>query len=43
MTGVGDEVLTLEDLAVLLKVSDTTAYALVRSGDLPGRKITDCP
>jgi len=39
MTGVGDEVLTLEDLAVLLKVSDTTAYALVRSGDLPGRKV----
>ena len=34
-----DEVLTLEELAAYLKVSETTAYALVRSGELPGRKV----
>lgn len=34
-----DEVLTLEELAAYLKVSETTAYALVRSGDIPGRKV----
>ncbi|WP_104991045.1 helix-turn-helix domain-containing protein [Deinococcus sp. NW-56] len=34
-----DEVLTLEELATYLKVSETTAYALVRSGDIPGRKV----
>lgn len=34
-----DEVLTLEELAVYLKVSETTAYALVRGGELPGRKV----
>ncbi len=34
-----DEVLTLEELAAFLKVSETTAYALVRTGELPGRKV----
>ncbi|QLG13610.1 helix-turn-helix domain-containing protein (plasmid) [Deinococcus sp. D7000] len=34
-----DEVLTLEELATYLKVSETTAYALVRGGELPGRKV----
>lgn len=34
-----DEVLTLEELAAFLKVSETTAYALVRGGELPGRKV----
>ncbi|RJF71540.1 DNA-binding protein [Deinococcus cavernae] len=34
-----DEVLTLEELAAYLKVSETTAYSLVRSGDIPGRKV----
>ncbi|ULH16102.1 helix-turn-helix domain-containing protein [Deinococcus sp. KNUC1210] len=34
-----DEVLTLEELAALLKVSETTAYSLVRGGELPGRKV----
>jgi len=34
-----DEVLTLEELAAYLKVSETTAYALVRSGEIPGRKV----
>lgn len=34
-----DDVLTLEELAAYLKVSETTAYSLVRSGDIPGRKV----
>ncbi|MDR6219695.1 helix-turn-helix domain-containing protein [Deinococcus soli (ex Cha et al. 2016)] len=34
-----DEVLTLEELAAYLKVSETTAYALVRGGEIPGRKV----
>ena len=34
-----DEVLTLEELAAFLNVSETTAYALVRGGELPGRKV----
>ncbi|GBF05634.1 excisionase family DNA binding domain-containing protein [Deinococcus aerius] len=34
-----DEVLTLEELAAYLKVSETTAYALVRGGQIPGRKV----
>lgn len=34
-----DDVLTLEELAAYLKVSETTAYALVRGGELPGRKV----
>lgn len=34
-----DEVLTLEELAAYLKVSETTAYSLVRTGDIPGRKV----
>ena len=34
-----DEVLTLEELAAYLKVSETTAYTLVRSGEIPGRKV----
>ncbi|MVN88010.1 helix-turn-helix domain-containing protein [Deinococcus sp. HMF7620] len=33
------EVLTLEELAAFLKVSETTAYALVRGGEVPGRKV----
>ncbi|MFC4637622.1 helix-turn-helix domain-containing protein [Deinococcus hohokamensis] len=31
--------LTLEELAAFLKVSETTAYQLVRGGELPGRKV----
>jgi excisionase family DNA binding protein len=34
-----DEVLTLEELAAYLKVSETTAYTLVRSGEILGRKV----
>ena len=39
MTSDATEVLTLEKLAALLKVSETTAYSLVRGGELPGRKV----
>ncbi|UBV42243.1 helix-turn-helix domain-containing protein [Deinococcus taeanensis] len=39
MTDTPGEVLTLEELATYLKVSETTAYALVRSGEVPGRKV----
>ena len=34
-----DEVLTLDEAATLLKVSDTTVYQLTRSGELPARKV----
>lgn len=34
-----NDVLTLEELAAYLKVSETTAYSLVRNGDIPGRKV----
>lgn len=34
-----DEVMTLEELAAFLKVSETTAYQLVRGGEVPGRKV----
>lgn len=34
-----DEVFTLEELAAFLKVSETTAYQLVRGGAVPGRKV----
>lgn len=34
-----DDILTLEELAAYLKVSETTAYTLVRSGHIPGRKV----
>jgi len=31
--------MTLEELAIFLKVSETTAYQLVHSGRIPGRKV----
>lgn len=31
--------MTLEELAAYLKVSETTAYSLARTGELPGRKV----
>lgn len=34
-----DEVLTLEEAAAFLKVSETLVYQLARSGSLPGRKV----
>ncbi|WP_420595261.1 helix-turn-helix domain-containing protein [Deinococcus sp.] len=39
MTHSQDEVLTLEELAAYLKISETTAYQLTRAGELPGRKV----
>jgi excisionase family DNA binding protein len=35
----GDAVMTLEDAAAFLKVSETTVYQLVRSGELKARKV----
>lgn len=35
----GDAVMTLEDAATFLKVSETTVYQLVRSGELKARKV----
>ncbi len=35
----GDAVMTLEDAAIFLKVSETTVYQLVRSGELKARKV----
>lgn len=34
-----DEVLTIEEAASFLKVSETTVYQLTRSGELPARKV----
>jgi excisionase family DNA binding protein len=35
----GDGVMTIEEVAAFLKVSETTAYQLVRSGEIQGRKV----
>ena len=35
----GDAVMTLEEAAAFLKVSETTVYQLVRSGELKARKV----
>ena len=35
----GDAVMTLEEAATFLKVSETTVYQLVRSGELKARKV----
>ena len=35
----GDAVMTLEEAAEFLKVSETTVYQLVRSGELKARKV----
>lgn len=37
--GVEDEVLTAEEAALLLKISEKTLLRLVRDGDLPGQKV----
>jgi excisionase family DNA binding protein len=34
-----DAVMTLEEVALFLKVSETTIYQLTRSGELPARKV----
>ncbi len=35
----GDAVMTIEEVAAFLKISETTAYQLVRSGEIRGRKV----
>jgi excisionase family DNA binding protein len=35
----GDGVMTIEEVAAFLKISETTAYQLVRSGEIRGRKV----
>jgi len=34
-----DEVLTLQEVAALLKIAERTAYMMVQRGDLPGFKV----
>ena len=34
-----DDILTIPDVASLLKVADKTVYSLVQRGDLPGFKV----
>ena len=34
-----DEVLTLKEVASLLKIAERTAYMMVQRGDLPGFKV----
>jgi len=34
-----DEVLTLQEVAGLLKIAERTAYMMVQRGDLPGFKV----
>jgi excisionase family DNA binding protein len=35
----GDGVMTIEEVAAFLKISETTAYQLVRAGEIKGRKV----
>jgi len=34
-----DEILTIRDVAALLKIGEKTAYTMAQDGDLPGFKI----
>lgn len=34
-----DEILTIQDVAALLKIGEKTAYTMAQSGDLPGFKV----
>jgi len=34
-----DEVLTIKQVATLLKIGEKTAYTMVKAGDLPGFKV----
>jgi len=34
-----DEVLTLKEVALLLRIAERTAYMMVQRGDLPGFKV----
>ena len=39
MTEKQDKVLTIEELAVYLKISKSTLYKLAQKGELPGQKV----
>lgn len=39
--GVDDEILTIRELAALLKIGEKTAYTMGQSGELPGFKVRD--
>jgi len=39
--GVEDEILTIRELAALLKIGEKTAYTMAQSGELPGFKVRD--
>ena len=34
-----DEILTIRDVAALLKIGEKTAYTMAQAGDLPGFKV----
>ena len=34
-----DEILTIRDVAALLKIGEKTSYTMAQSGDLPGFKV----
>ena len=34
-----DEILTLKEVAALLKIAERTAYMMIQRGDLPGFKV----
>lgn len=39
--GVDDEILTIHELAALLKIGEKTAYTMAQSGEVPGFKVRD--
>jgi len=38
---VEDEILTIRELAALLKIGEKTAYTMAQNGELPGFKVRD--
>ncbi|MCM2279339.1 MAG: helix-turn-helix domain-containing protein [Oligoflexia bacterium] len=39
MSNAENKIMNMEELAELLRITETTAYQLVRSGEIPGRKV----
>lgn len=39
--GVDDEILTIREIAALLKIGEKTAYTMAQRGELPGFKVRD--
>ena len=39
--GVEDAILTIRELAALLKIGEKTAYTMAQNGELPGFKVRD--